>query len=155
MGVSTNGQLSYGVVVKEDYELPWENTLHRGDIDDWWLDARGFKPSVYPFDSDGNYAVGYGDKSPAVTQYFAEKRVWQAENPIPVVLVNYCSGDYPMYIIAAASKDFTAWRGEPEMVSLAEIRETDEAHAMLMCFLDEFGIQYEDEPMWLLSSYWG
>lgn len=47
MGVSTDGQLSYGVVIKEDYELPWENTLHNGDIDDWWLDVRGFKPMVY------------------------------------------------------------------------------------------------------------
>lgn len=50
MGVSTDGQLSYGFSYEEDQEFPWhyydedeEKTIDL-EIDEWWREREGYKP---------------------------------------------------------------------------------------------------------------
>jgi hypothetical protein len=154
MGTSTNGQLSFGVAFDEDFEFPWSDEKYEGDIEEWWRDVRGFvNPIECPFDDRGDYKPGINTDSPVISEYFAKQREWETANPIPVELVNYCSGDYPMWIIAA--KHMENCRGTPQKVTMEFIRDTDEAFQRLSEFLDKYGIESENEPDWWLTSYWG
>lgn len=155
MGVSTDGQLSYGCLFEEGFEFPWDKEKYDGDTDAWWEDVRGFTSTVdYPYDEFGEYKEGFNSNSPEVTKYFDEVLKWHRANPLPVKLVNYCSREYPMYILS--SKNLKANRGYPEKVSVDFLRETEEAHSSLVSFMTEFGIDYQDgEIGWWLSSFWG
>lgn len=151
MGLST-GHLSYGCVFEEGFEFPWGDERYGGDIEDWWRDVKGFTRAVdSPFDEQGNYKPGISEGSPEVSRYYTELQVWGIINPLPVKLVNYCSGDCPMYILA--SKDLRAKGGYSTPVSIGNIKCTDGTHQRLMSFLEEFGIVPEGEIGWWLSSY--
>lgn len=156
MGTSTNGQLSFGVVFEDGFEFPWDADPHDGDIESWWRDVRGFvNPVEYPYDESGEYNPGIDEDSPVVDQYFDNQRNWLNANPIPVELVNYCSGDYPMYLLA--TKHVDNYRGSPKLIDVDSdfIRDTADAEKKLREFLDEFGIESDGEIGWWLSSYWG
>ncbi len=81
MGVSTNGQLWYGVVFEDGYEFPWDAEPFDGDEREWWRAERGF-----------DEAKGYPAEG-----WLEYQKAFDAEHPCPVETVNYCSGDYPMY----------------------------------------------------------
>ena len=152
MGVSTNGQLCYGVLFEEGFEFPWDEY---DDIEDWWAKVKGFTPTVYPYNSEGDYAEGINAKSPEIDIYHNEKSEWEKANPIPVELVNYCSCDYPMYILTVPSANYYNSRGDAVGIDPTKLLdEQGEAHDILIQFLKEFEIEYEDEPCWLLSSLW-
>lgn len=156
MGTSTNGQICYGIVIgeDEDQELPWNDEKYEGDIDEWWLiEACGYKPSVELYDDAGNYLNGREPTKEETSRYFEERREFEKAHPLPVVLVNYCSGDYPMYAIATPSSVITANRGNPTLFvpSLLDVAR-EEAEA-LQRFCAEHGI--EGTPQWMLTSYWG
>jgi hypothetical protein len=154
MGTSTDGQLSFGVVFEEGFEFPWSVDEYEDDIETWWFTIRGFaNPIECPFDDRGNNKPGIGPDSPVISEYFAKQREWEVANPIPVELVNYCSGSSPMYILA--TKHIDASRGGPTAVGFDFLRDTDEAFQRLRHFLDEFGIAHDGEIGWWLSSYWG
>jgi hypothetical protein len=58
MGVSTDGQIGYGVVFEEGYKFPWDK-YPSGDIEDWWTEeVLGFKHSFEIYDIDGGYIGG-------------------------------------------------------------------------------------------------
>lgn len=152
MGLSTDGQLSFGYVFEEGYEFPWDSEEFEGDIDEWWRNVKGFESTVeYPYDEAGNYKEGFSSKSPEIKTYYDEMTEWDKANPLPVQLVNYCSEEYPMYILAA--KHMVANRGYPNKVSLADLSDIAEAHVRLQNFLAEFSIEPEGEFGWWLSSH--
>jgi hypothetical protein len=154
MGTSTDGQLSFGVAFEVEFEFPWSDDKYEGNIDVWWRDVRGFvNPVESPFDDSGNYKPGVNRGSPVISKYFAKQREWEKANPLPVELVNYCSDDYPMWIIA--TKHIHAHRGTPKAVDVDFLRDTDEAYQTLCEFLEEFSIESDGEIRWWLSSYWG
>lgn len=128
MGVSTDGKISYGVAFEEGFEFPWVKTEQ--DIDDWWEEVVGFKPSVQPWDAQGNRRGSEAQYEQNCTTYFKEKREWAQAFPLPVTLVNYCSDSCSMYILAVAGSVRTANRGSVEDV-------------------------LPMSPRWLLSAYWG
>ena len=81
---------------------------------------------------------------------------WRTENtdhPCPVELVNYCSGDSPMYGLAVSKSTQTAHRGTPVLIEGLglSIQET----APLKEFLAKYNLKPEGEAGWYLSSYWG
>lgn len=153
MSESTNGQLSFGVVFDEGFEFPWDLT-HEGDIDEWWRDIRGFvNPIESPFTPEGQYKPGIDRDSPFISEYFAKRREWGEANPLPVDVVNYCSGDYPLHILA--TKHMIARRGYPERVDADFFEDTDKSANELRAFMSEFGIESDGEIGWWLSSYWG
>lgn len=154
MGTSTNGQLSFGVCFKEGFEFPWDAEPYEGDYKTWWRDVRGFKnPVDSPYTETGEYKPGVTKDSPVIDEYFKAQREWDKANPFPVEVVNYCSGEYPMWMLA--TKHISNRRGYPEAVDLAALIDTKAALSTLMDFMAEFKIECEESPKWWLSSYWG
>lgn len=163
MGQSTNGQISFGVLLgaEEDLQgiLPWlKDEDGEGDFDDWWFEvACGFKPvSQYPYDENGNYLPGMGRDHPAVKAYSAERYAFQKANPCPFELVNFCSADVPMYILAVKGVGDTALRGHPTQFDPKSAFLLQEgAASSLVDFCKKHGIEFQGDPAWWLSSYWG
>ncbi len=153
MGVSTDGQLSYGCVFEEGFEFPWDDEKYDGDIEEWWMDISGFvNPVECPYDEDGNYKLGFDEGSPEIGKFFESERNWLKNNPIPVELVNYCSGNYPMYLLA--SKSITASRGGPTNVDQDFMSDEETVHKKLIDFLTTYNIDYYSSQVgWWLSSY--
>lgn len=152
MSRATDGQLSFGFVFEEGFEFPWDDDKYEGDIDEWWLDVRGFSGvAESPYDENGNYRTGLNSDSPEVSIYYEKEREWLKNHPLPVKLVNYCSGDYPMFVIA--SKSFSNRRGYPNKISPESLMDTEEALQVLVDFCEEFGIEPEGEAAWWLTSY--
>lgn len=151
MSTSTDGHLSFGILFEEGFEFPWDTEDYENDIEVWWRDIKGFvNPVDCPFDEDGNFKPGYNHENSR--QYYQEISKWHRANPVPVELVNYCSGDYPMFILAAKTE--TANRGYPVEIPPEFFTDAEEAYQRLMAFVEEFNIAYESEPKWYLSSCW-
>lgn len=152
MGTSTDGQICYGVAFDEDFEFPWGD----GDIDDWWTyTVNGFKHSFELFDSSGNYLNGRKPSSEESSKYFGERREFEAKHPIPIALVNYCSGECPMYAIAVPSTVMTARRGYPTAFDPDNLLVSEDERAGLLEFFAKHDIDAPSAPAWLLTSYWG
>lgn len=150
MGTSTNGQLCYGRVFEEGYEFPWSEE----DIETWWEKELGFKPSITIYNEDGGYINGVKPPQSQLDLYYKETRQFKLANPLPVELVNYCSGDCPEYILAIPSTIKTANRGYPVPLSPNLFLEPNEAKAFYK-FCDKYNLKSSQEDGWYLSSYWG
>ena len=153
MGTSTDGQICFGYVFDDGYEFPWseEEESGGGDIETWWRNIRGFSPSQRPDwgnDSQPN-------RQQVMDTYFAERNAFDIAHPLPVKLVNYCSHDYPMYILAVPATYREASRGYPEAFTPSDLHVTEEGAAKLKAFIEEFALKPKGEPQWWLSSYWG
>lgn len=155
MGVSTNAQICYGIMLDEDAELPWDEDFD--DEYDWWLiEVLGFKRSFEMFTPAGDWIGGKRWSEEKIKQYDEEMRDFEKSNPaLPITLVNYCSDDYSMYIIAIPETCNSARRGYPEKINPSSLVVTDEQKCKLIKFCETHGIDFEDEPQWYLSSYWG
>jgi hypothetical protein len=155
MGVTTDGQISYGVAFEEEFEFPWSEE-REGDIYAWWIyDVLEFKHSTEIYaDTKSGYV---GDVKPAedvITAYHKERREFSNAHPLPVEVVNYCAGEYPMHILAVPRTVKTANRGEPTKFDPEELTVTDAERDALLKFCADHGITHE-EPAWMLTSYWG
>lgn len=149
MGQSTNAEISFGIAFEEDYEFPWSGE----DIGDWWRNQSGFKHSFEIYNDEGNYIDGKEPSAEVVSRYLAEQWEFDKLHPLPVELVNYCSGDYPMYIISVPQVGRLARRGYPVTFQPSDLVVTDEQVKTLIEFCKNAGL--EGEPSWYLSSYWG
>ena len=116
-------QICFGIAFEEDYEFPWSG--EDSDIETWWRDLNGFKHSFELFDSEGNYIDGKEPSGEVVVKYFDEEREFDKLHPLPVEMVNYCSGDYPMWIIAVPSSCLSARRGYPSVFNPADLVVSD------------------------------
>lgn len=155
MGTSTNGQICYGILFEEGFEFPWDNSEWEDDIDDWWLHVSGWTwDKEQPF-IDGDYAPGFYRDHPLIEEYFSSSRSWLKEHPLPVLLVNYQSGECPAYILAAPGTLTIARRGYPELITTDVFTRTLEQEESLVSFCQKYGIEYDTKPQWYLSSYWG
>lgn len=149
MGTSTNGIISFGVVCEEGTEFPWE------DLEEWWRDENGFKNIHEPYTEEGEYAEGWSIDDPRFEEYFQHRRQWLKENPVPVALENYCSNNCPMYAIVVPNLGYMCHRGYPEKFDPEKLIVKWEDQYNLIKFLDKYGIEYESDPSWILTSYWG
>lgn len=101
MGVSTDGQICYGILFEEGVEFPWDDERFDGDMDDWWLfEVLKFRHSFEIYDPDGNYIDGTRPSQERISEYYNESREFLKANPCPVTKVTHCSCDYPMCILA-------------------------------------------------------
>ena len=179
MGTSTDGQLCFGVMLEEGFEFPWGwngDGVFDGDLEEWWRSVNGYQCQVEsPWDEAGNRKPGVSDKDPRIEAYFEDRRAWLEKNPVPVALVNYCSGESEMYILTLDDErlNMTAHRGYPVVVNVLDLQravEETQAERKLLEFMEEYGIGQggltdsstrfgEDGevlvPKWWLSSYWG
>lgn len=157
MGTSTNGQISYGIKFDDGFEFPWDSLEYEGDIENWWTHGvLGFRYSFELYTPEGNYIGGERPPQEKLDQYYAERREFEAKNPkLPVELDNYCSGDFPMYILSVKGVGTSARRGYPTAFNPSELVVTDEQVNELLGFCQAHGIELDGEPAWYLSSYWG
>ncbi len=154
MGQSTDGQICYGVLFEEEYEFPWDRGTD-GDLEGWWIELGNPDAPFYPFTPEGEYKPGVTEGDPRVDEYYDTRRDWLKGNPIPVELVNVCSGDYPVYILAVPGTVKTASRGFPERFNPQRL-EVDQARLDVFDrFITEHGLRKGTELHWYLSSYWG
>jgi hypothetical protein len=152
MGMSTDGQLCFGIKFEEDYEFPWNSEAYDNDMDDWWIKLKGFN-CFSPYDTHGEYLLGFNRDSPETNHYFTERRKFLEANPVPVRLVNYCSSEGRMFILA--TKSFTAYRGYPKEITMDMLKDTEADTKLLLDFCKEATLDTEETPKWWLSSYWG
>lgn len=152
MGQSTDGQICYGFKFDEGHEFPWDE---HDDIEAWWLDiVHGYKPPFEMYTPEGNYVGGKRWPDEKINEYYVHRNKFEESlPPLPVKLVNYCSGDYPMYILAVPQSYKEANRGSPEAFDPSELVVTEHQQAALWDFCKTHGIEH-DEPRWWLSSYW-
>jgi hypothetical protein len=159
MSTSTDGQICFGVLIGDEDEvsLPWKDEEWDGDIEHWWIyKVLGFKHSFEVFDEKGDYLPGFNKDSKEIDQYFKEKREFKKNClQCPVEPVNCCSLDYPSWILAVPSTVITASRGEPQEFKPENLRVTIDEVSNLLKFCSDYEIEFEGDPHWYLSSYWG
>ena len=157
MSTSTDGQICFGVLIEEDADFPWEDEEWDGDIEDWWLRGiHGYKPPFEMFDEYGEWIGGQRWPDEKREVYYRVKREFREAHPLPIELVNYCSAEYPMYIIAIPESCLTANRGYPKEFGPNLVdRDVSNWCVILKHFCKAYGIEYKGDPTWWLSSYWG
>jgi hypothetical protein len=153
MGVSSDGILVFGYNLGGD-EGGWqiEEADEYGEFELEWVDEDG------DF-SEGAEAkllavAGFTETDWKVPGYFDRKREAQAR--VAVALESYCSGDYPMWLLAAHK---VVARGDVKVVDFAALealRAGQDWEGKLRAALAVLGITpKQDSPKWLLASYMG
>ncbi|MFF8100157.1 hypothetical protein ACF07S_10335 [Streptomyces sp. NPDC016640] len=159
MGQSTNGMLVYG------YDL--------GGEEEWKIREAGEYGELPPldwFDPDNEEGDGFQEAAERrllaqladftetdwrADGYFERER--EAKARLGVEFDTYCSGDYPMYLLAA--KVITVYRGSAEEIDMTELAIAPEMNGWdekLNAAVQALGITpTQDKPKWLLCSYWG
>jgi len=177
MSTSADGQICFGIMLEEGTELPWNSGEYEddNDMDGWWINGIcQFKPEhpIYADDEiyaqrmavakthvDRENAIYLHGKRPTKEEYapyFNEKNAFEAAHPLPVAEINYCSGEYPMIILAVPTSIKVAYRGSPEAFDPAELVVSPDKVAALIEFCKTYNIEIGNEqPKWWLSSYWG
>lgn len=147
MGTSTNGILAYGIDLGEDFGFDYDEPQPA-----WIDDEDDEAPETVLL-----AANGFTEPEPDITTDRDGWRSWRsrqrdAKKDLGVELVHYCSGDVPMYILAA--KHFEVYRGDTEEVDFDLPKNANErlAWALDVLGLDKFKDQ---RPKWLLASWWG
>jgi hypothetical protein len=160
MGRSTNGMLAYG------YDL--------GGEEGWKLQEAGEYgelPSLPWFDPDDEEGDGFQEA--AERRLLAEiagfTETWSignegyfdrekaAEGLVGVKFGTYCSGEYPMFLLAA--KVITVYGGDVKGIDIAALAVEPEMNGWdekLHAALQVLGITpVQEKAKWLLASYWG
>ena len=159
MGQSTNGIICYGVDLGE--ELPWvansetwgkleEHGFDEGDNDDEIMaHLLGGLPIFKSEHESGSDAWGE-----ELSEYWEKRDHILEESGIK--LVRHCSGDYPMYILAATGTVMSASRGDPKAFNPAKMAadlEMTRGDQKLRAALAKLEVK-DQEPSWLLCSMW-
>lgn len=154
MSTSTDGQICFGILIEEGGDLPWEDDEYGGYPEDWWEEINGYQKPFEIYDEKGGRLPNITENM--VDEYYAHNRQWHKDNPLPFELVNYCSCDYPMYILTLPETRMNANRGYPEPFEPNDLVVSAERAMELVHFCEKYGIDIGEEyPRWWLSSYWG
>lgn len=137
MGVSTNGQICYGFLLTEQ-SVPWDLEEYDHEFEFWWLKITGFDTPHEDYSAE-----------------WFEARKEHIERTQMPDLVNACSNDYPLYILALRGTTSIARRGYPSRIApFPEISRGAIEH--LRKVISDHNLELEEpEPGWWLSSYWG
>lgn len=166
MGISSDGQICYGVILKDNQEFPWDrrNDNLDGnmyyDFEDWWFKGiLGFRNSFELFELDGSFIGGKDPGNEVKNKYFEEYSTFKAAHggKPPLELVTHCSYDYPMLILAIPGTYFTSARGRPKLIDMEKLStlvKTEDSEKLLK-FCAKFKIEYSGVPSWILSSLLG
>ena len=81
----------------------------------------------------------------------------RALDSLGVEIVSHCSGEYPMYILAAQGTYYEAGRGVPEKLTPEDLVVSPEQKQKLIDFCERIGFELaeDNQPAWRLASYWG
>ena len=178
MGQGTDGQICFGVKFPEGFEFPWDDEeKYEGDLEEWWrVKVCGYKqpiPDSELYTEVGEFLPNHNEEEHKKKREvnWEAKRKFDEEHSVPVELVNYCSGDCAMYILAVKGSEMCANRGYPQVFDPDTMVASAEGSIALGKFifdhlrpaLDEWNENHEEEDedrikldaSWWLSSYWG
>lgn len=156
MSAATDGQICYGILLEEGVELPWNVEKHDHDLEDWWRKVNSYVASFQPWTDEGEYAEGWSRGDPRFKEYYAHQEAWNDAHPVPVTVVNCCSNEYPIWIIADPKSVVVCSRGYPRKLISDQLGESNLiADQELVEFCESHGIPFKSKPCWYLSSYWG
>lgn len=166
MGVSTDAYLVYGYHLGSD-EGGWLLREAEGKYGELRLDWLPDPDEERDEDEDDDsgfatlamnrlvQAAGFTETDWQVDGYFARRR--EAEKRLGVEFVSHCSSEYPMWILGTRLYD--ASRGqvvEVDPMALANHQDLDTWNEKLTQALQVLGITpLQEQPRWLLCSYWG
>jgi hypothetical protein len=154
MSVSSDGILTYGYALEEDAYVPWNDEKYNNDFDVWWMQVNGYKPPHDLYDENGGYRPEITMKEKNENREY--RKQFHDDHPQPIQLVQHCSYEYPMYIIAAKETTTLASRGYPRMIELELLTLASNGQAdILKEFCDEYDIEVKGEPAWWLASMYG
>ena len=165
MGISSDGQICYGIAFDEDYQFPWleERNTDNGiwkDHEDWWLfGVCGYKPPFELYEENGAYLNNIEPSKEQKQEYHQHHCDFRSKHPMPVEILMHCSYSYPMYIIAAIGTLKSNCRGFVTEIKPLEI--TIVQHNAVVNFCEEYcqptdgSVFPKMKPAWLLSSIMG
>lgn len=113
----------------------------------------GFEHSFEIYTELGHHISGITPEQ--IVKYYDEKKDFLNKNPLPFLLVNYCSAEYPMYILAVPETFKVCWRGEPTIFDPKELVVDSEKEKIFVDFIKQYIPEQEIELKWYLSSLWG
>lgn len=153
MGISVNGQICYGVILKEGQEFPWDKEGY--GIETWWVySILGFRHSVELYDKNGNLLEGINPSQEEIDTYWQEKYDFQKQNPAPPVkLINYGFGYQPLWMLAVPSSVRAAPKCNLTIFKPSYLTVTEHEQNNLIRFCRQYGIVFYEGPRWWLSSY--
>ncbi len=152
MSVATDAQISVGLLLPEEQDVPWECEAYNYDYQEWWRQINDYKPSRPIFDESGNWLNGMLADESIVNTYYAERDEWDKNNPCPFEPVNCCSESCPRWILAIPELTIIANRGYPKPLNkFSQLVPIQDVTALL-----DFAKKYDfnGEWGWWLSSYW-
>lgn len=166
MGQSTNAILAYGYDLGGDEE-GWKirEAGEYGELPDELPEGLAW----YNPDSDDDFTTQAEERLLAQIGGFTEKwapggresgyfdRKKAAEEQVGVEFESYCSGEFPMYVLAAHV--ITVYRGHSQLIdpaALANDPATQGWDEKLTAAITALGMTPKQEkPGWVLVSYWG
>ncbi len=159
MGTSTDAILAYGYNLGGG-EDEWHIQEADGEYGEWtsdWYDPEDEDRDDFVTAAEQRLlvAAGFTQTDWQADGYFDRKR--EAEARVGVELDTHCSGEYPLYFIAAHK--ITARRGYAKDIDFAELeamRIEQDWDSKLTKALQVLGMTPKQErPGWFLVSYWG
>lgn len=155
MGVSTDGQICFGIAFENGQEFPWDSSEYDGDIETWWICAvHEYQSPFEIYNNNGGYLGGVKPPDERINEYYQAERDFKSAHSLPVELVYHCSGDCPMYILAVPRTIKKAARGYPEEIKPGEMIVTQDECGLLVEFCETHGIEAEVPRWWLTSMWW-
>lgn len=157
MGQSTNGILAYGYDLGGEEGWKLQGLGEYGELPDLpWLeeDEDDFQSAAERrlLAEIAGFTETWSNSNDG---YFQRKR--EAKARVGVEFDSYCSGDYPMFLLA--TKVITVYRGDCKHIDMAALAVEPEMNGWdekLRAALTALGITpTQEQAQWLLVSYWG
>lgn len=139
MGVSSDGLLVFGIDLGEELPEPWQ-AYEDFDFDDYLAESAGHPA----------WRSGMTDEESGA--YHDQK--WKIIEAAPVTLEEYCSYDFPMYILSIPETTIRVNRGDVEEIKPIDLVVPREKIDAMKAWCEEHKIQWS-EPKWLLCSMYG
>jgi hypothetical protein len=158
MGTSTDAILFYGYNLgSSEDEWHIEEAGEDGEWEPDWYDAKDGDDDDIVTAAENRLlaSVGFTESDWRVDGYYERKG--HAEARVGVELDSHCSGDFPIYFLAAHK--IVARRGYAEEIDLTQLeasRVEQDWDGKLRAAVEALGITPKQAgPKWLLVSYWG
>ncbi|MFD5491597.1 hypothetical protein ACFWH4_01315 [Streptomyces sp. NPDC127091] len=159
MGQSTNGMLAYGYDLGGEEEWKIREAGEYGELPELdWYDPSNEDGDGFQEAAERRLLAELADFTEtdwSADGYFERERAAKAR--LGVEFDTYCSGDYPMYLLA--TKVITVRRGSVKHIDMTELAIAPEMNGWdekLHAALQALGITpTQEKAKWLLCSYWG
>ena len=160
MGISSDGQICYGIEFEDEYEFPWEDEEWNQDIEKWWcFGICGYKPLFKIYDENGEH-IDKNISPKKINEYYEQYNNFKKINPMNVDIIQHCTYENSIYIIAVPNTYQYNSRGYAKEIKLREISEKEENHVINFCekyckTISSFDVFPKMELKWLLTSMMG